>query len=231
MKYLINDAKTKELLSEWRPGCEIYSHFIWNSGTKMQRSIEGLLRSLLFQILDRNRTLMDGILQNKPELSRFEYPGDWSNAELKDTLVQSITSHTQGLCIFVDGLDEIDRKESPFDLVDLVKDLASVSTGNGIKLCVSSRPEPSFNTTLKLVPSLRLQDLTFGDMKTYAKHFIENKCHFTFDTGLAAAKFSHEVAVRAEGVFLWAALAEEHTERSCKWRRRNNPAKATGCPS
>ena len=54
MRFLIDHTRTNELLSNWSTDRELLKVcFFWNSGTRMQMSYEGLLRSLLYQILNR----------------------------------------------------------------------------------------------------------------------------------------------------------------------------------
>ena len=53
IKYIAKDERTLKNLKGWTPGGTIItaSYFFWNSGTSMQMSQQGLLQSLLFQIL------------------------------------------------------------------------------------------------------------------------------------------------------------------------------------
>jgi hypothetical protein len=49
------DPRTKNDLRVWAGGKElVFAHFFfWNAGTNMQKSIEGLLRTILFEIARR----------------------------------------------------------------------------------------------------------------------------------------------------------------------------------
>jgi hypothetical protein len=211
MKFLVEDERTKRLLHEWSVDCAIYAHFIWSIGTPSQKSICGLLRSLLYQILSANTLILDTLLQEKANISSFTSTSDWSRSELENVLLTSLSLHQWGACIFVDGLDEIDPNENPFDLVQMLKALLSHSNTTGIKLCVSSRPEPSFNKALKQVPKLRLQDLTRPDMQAYVKNFLQRE-PFDFDE-IERAKFVKSVVYKADGVFLWVSLALKSLQR------------------
>jgi hypothetical protein len=53
MKFLISNHKTARLLQRWSGAKEfiVANHFFWSAGTKLQKSQNGLFRSLLFQIL------------------------------------------------------------------------------------------------------------------------------------------------------------------------------------
>jgi len=120
-KFLINDQRTIQHLNKWKPDCSTYSHFICNSGKRIQRSILGLLRSLLYQTLERNANIMNDILQKWPKVSRIKNADDWSRETLEEVLLRSLSLHEKSACIFVDGLDEIGPEDNPFDPLSLVK--------------------------------------------------------------------------------------------------------------
>jgi len=212
MKFLATEERTKQQLHKWASVHSIYTHFIWNSGTGMQRSIEGLLRSLLYQILQANEYILDSILQKRPEISKIQHLNDWSRGDLEDLLFQSLSSHQKAVCIFVDGLDEIDHTKGPFDLLDLMERISSLPHKIGIKICVSSRPEASFIHRLETYPKLKLQDLTRYDMEIYTTDFLRNKCSFNLQ-GADESRFIREVVGKAEGVFLWVSLALKSLQR------------------
>ena len=53
MNYICDDNRRLEFLREWCPNSRLLTitFFFWNTGTRQQKSIEGLLRSLLYQII------------------------------------------------------------------------------------------------------------------------------------------------------------------------------------
>jgi hypothetical protein len=66
VKFLCSHAKTRGLLAEWAAPqkCVIGSHFFWNIGSRLQKSQEGLLRTILFQVWDQCPELIpDPILE------------------------------------------------------------------------------------------------------------------------------------------------------------------------
>jgi hypothetical protein len=206
MKFLIDHDRTRDLLNEWALNCSVYAHFIWNSGTQPQRSILGLLRSLLFQIVEKNDYIAS--LQT-PNIMSKRNPADWSRVDLETTLLRTLREHGGGSCIFIDGLDEIDPRDGPFDLLNLVEQISSLSN---IKICVSSRGENAFKMRLGSCPKLRLQDLTKLDVEVYAKDFVKNKCSFDL-SGIDERGFIEEIVTKANGVFLWVSLALKSLQR------------------
>ncbi|TVY49615.1 Vegetative incompatibility protein [Lachnellula occidentalis] len=211
LNFLFEDERTKEQLNNWSTDCAIYVHFIWSSGTPSQRSISGLLRSLLYQILAENETIMDSLRQEHVRLSNFTTPDDWSRKDLEIVLVKSLSLHERGVCIFIDGLDEIDQNEGPFDLLELVERISHSPSTKGVKLCVSSRPELTFSRGLERCPQLKLQDITHQDMRTYVNSFLQAN-PFDFEE-MDEKQFVDTVVSKAEGVFLWVSLVLKSLQR------------------
>jgi len=226
MKYISEDYRTKEALAEWAgaTALETSGFFFWNSGDENQRSQEGLLRFLLFDILGRHRDLLPTILpdewdawtarattlighqlpQNFPHLP--PEPGPWTIERLKRAFGDLIHHlHLRGkvkLCLFIDGLDEYGGDH--WDLIDLFQGLAKFPN---LKLCLSSRPLLAFCTAFDTLPGLRLQDLTQGDIRHYVR------CRLHCDQYKLSRRYSAEaqaleadIVAKAQGVFLWVKL-------------------------
>jgi predicted ATPase len=60
MRYIYNNIKTRQHLRFWagKSSLDISGFFFWNSGSPIQRSQTGLLKSLLFQALQRRPNLV-----------------------------------------------------------------------------------------------------------------------------------------------------------------------------
>ncbi|KAF2184046.1 hypothetical protein K469DRAFT_454529, partial [Zopfia rhizophila CBS 207.26] len=211
MKNLFDEKRTKTHLRIWSRGRPIVAagFFFWYAGTDMQKSQNGLLRSILFQILNQ-----------QPKLIPVAYSEQWnyynengielafsnSRKELT-TAISRITHHTSfpfSLCLFIDGLDEYNGDHS--EIIDLFKDVATTPY---TKLCISSRPWPVFTNAFNSCPGLTLQDLTRGDITKYVQARLEES------PGMKALKFSepeeaesliHEIVDKSCGVFLWTRL-------------------------
>lgn len=149
MKFLTQNKKTEKALKAWaglKP-LVIASFFFWSTGTTMQKSQAGLLRSLLLQAVKQHPLLIRVVM---PELGQALFDLDdrtlstlsdswysWSLVELKKCF-ERLRRQTQfdiRICFFIDGLDEF--AGDPVDLIQTFKDL---STCSWIKLCLSSRP-------------------------------------------------------------------------------------------
>ena len=108
-------------------------------------------------------------------------------------------------CFFIDGLDEYDGDcfMGASTVVDLV-------TNSDIKIIVSSRPIPPCVQSFGACQTLRLQDLTKGDITCYINDTVGSHPSLKY---LASSQpnfprsICDEVASKASGVFLWVVLA------------------------
>ncbi|KAI0465992.1 hypothetical protein F4859DRAFT_498970 [Xylaria cf. heliscus] len=211
MKYILHHPKTTQKLSSWSPSMPVVvaSHFFWSAGLPIQRSREGLLRSLLYDIFSRVPNLISRIYEEHPEI--FGRGGkttqSWSLTRLEDALRQ-LTAQKElpiKFCFFIDGLDEFEG--DTFDICSTIHDLCS---SPDIKMCVASRPWNIFETCLGESAARRLpvHDLTHDDIRNYVDS--ELRGHPNWDSliigGVEVPNLVNEVTNRAEGVFLWVFL-------------------------
>jgi hypothetical protein len=211
MKFLNEHDKTSELLQCWAGDQPIVTarFYFYLSGHPMQKTQQGLLQSLLYQILRQCPFLITKILPKRWDilLSSQRSP-PWTRAEILETFALAL--HQKHLpvrfCFFIDGLDEYhgDRDE-------LIRDLDSIIASGTVKLCVSSRPWNVFRNRYgtRTERQLVLQDLTKGDMDCYIRDLLEKDHRFA---ALAAdnpdaQSLAVEIREKADGVFLWVYLA------------------------
>lgn len=212
MKYLYGEQRTKEALRTWAGDAKLVTagFFFWSVGTPMQKSQEGLLRSLLFEIL---RQCPDLIATACPERWTFkphatvEQQG-WDLSELSEVISRLFTHAPEStkFCFFIDGLDEYDGHHR--DVIRVLDSLAS-STQH-VKMCVSSRPWNVFEDAYGRDKSrkLYLEDLTRGDIEKYVRSKLEEHTEValysieeeSYDELIA------DIVEKAEGVFLWVYL-------------------------
>lgn len=199
VKYILANPRTRSCLDVWSPRCLIVSHFLWRPGTSMQQNIKGFLCSLLYQLLESSATALDSVISvfSRPKDS----DSDWSSPELQSACLEILNSYEHGVCLFLDGLDEVDPKDGPLQLLSLVDRL---SQSKNTKICLASRPEPLLRTRLSTHPYLRLQDLTYDDLTLYARDHVEFPEEYIADEDVDPIR---SLVNRAEGVFLWLVLA------------------------
>ena len=214
LKFICNDDRTLESLRIWsRPqGCIIAKTFFWNTGSYLQKSSEGMLRSLLYQLLSGCNELVriavpptEAIWQtasSEAELVR-DY---WTEARLCQAFRRLTSCHHLPVKIacFIDGLDEFDGDHEM--LVQLIKD---VPVDTGVKICVSSRPWPLFHDNFSEGPLLHLHDLTRGDIEALVLTRLsshERGAYLMESNKIQATSFITYILVKAEGVFIWVVL-------------------------
>ena len=212
MKFITEHPKTRQALSEWASHQRLItaSFYFWHAGTALQKSQEGLLRSLLYEIFSQCPNMIPDVLPERWALCEQSNPTycEWSRTELVNALA---TCSSQPImlkcaCFFIDGLDEYDG-----DHVELIRLLQDFSRPNNIKICASSRPWNVFGTAFggESRSMLRLQDLTRNDITLYVRETLEQN---DLSNELRQREDAHcvelveEVVSKAQGVFLWVFL-------------------------
>ncbi|KAH7348420.1 hypothetical protein BKA65DRAFT_550493 [Rhexocercosporidium sp. MPI-PUGE-AT-0058] len=222
MKVICDSPKTRQLLQQWAGGKPIImaKFFFWKQDDPMQKSMDGMIRSLLHQVLSQASEL---IAECFPDKWRATQDTPWHShlvPEISNTeawqAFQKLFSRDNGriwtsysLCIFLDGLDECECKKGSQELIKNLQSLASLSAS--IKVCVSSR----------LMNCLKPIDDAFPGQKTYLHNLTESDVRRVVydrlygDTNFQRMSLKNEVDCRntiddvvqkAEGVFLWVTL-------------------------
>lgn len=210
VKYIVGHPRTKEYLQIWSPGCKIVYHYFWRPGKPMQKNLEGLFCSLLYQLLGSSATALGEVTSLVSQSGPKDSYTDWSGAELLSALIKALDSYEHGVCLFLDGLDEIDPENGTKDGIPELLDLAlKLSQGNKpIKLCLASRPDPPIlETRLSEYPRLRLQDLNFQDLMAYAREHVNFPETYPDPEKYISEDPIEWLVYKAEGVFLWLILA------------------------
>jgi len=214
MKYLIRDARTFSSLRQWSSPlpCLTAAFYSWNAGDELQKSQDGLLQSLLHQILRQAPDIAHKLLPGRWAMLKMfgEAAADqlpiWTRRELFDGLVSlgTFTNHIFNVAMFIDGLDEFTGDFT--ELIQLVKQLHSCP---GVKVCVSSRPWNEFRDAFVDCPQLRMEKLTQDDMQTFVRgKFQSNRAfielHHT--SPVIADELLSGIVEKASGVFLWVSV-------------------------
>lgn len=221
MKYIINEFRAN-IKKEDTSSSEmvVASFFFWNSGSALQKSLVGFLRSLLYQIADQRPDLipfMDGTQADSTTTLNTSFRQTelfaWTEHRLSMVLRQ-ILDHMPpsiDLYFFIDGLDEFVGDQD--DLIALVRLMHQTPR---VKVCVSSRPEQVFRLGFAQSPQIRLQDLNYLDMRKTVEdrlHPILNR-HFPEDDTDIRSLIENTVR-KAQGVFLWLELMTKSLRNGC----------------
>lgn len=219
MKYICSHPKVRQALEVWSDQSLLVTatYFFWNTGMPLQKSQDGLLRSLLYQILSKCPHLIEYVLpelwaklkNQKPKVvSKLrESWHSWSSSHLKQAFKRLMDqcTHSLKICLFIDGLDEFDG-----DHGDIIAFFKRVSTATNIKLCLSSRPLLIFEQEYGAFSKLRLQDLTRNDIKTYAYDKLHDNPRIRSLSQTQPDLLTQlvlEILEMSSGVFLWVTLA------------------------
>lgn len=84
----------------------IISHYFSKAGESLQNNIQGMLLSLLLQVLNKDPCLAQRLCEDQEDVSNKRAYGDWSLNELREALCHTISSSDDAFCIFLDALDE-----------------------------------------------------------------------------------------------------------------------------
>ena len=209
-QYLVHNDRTYSKLREYK-NCEwltIYFFFDFRGGKGMNNNFEGLLRSLLVQLLDA-----------MPELKEYapsESSTHWHEARLREYLLSVFDHSSKGLCLFIDGLDEYEG-----NLLQLLRFLTKLQTvGENSrtprKIYVSSRPEPVPSEFLEDTPSLSMSEENGRGIRAYVQSIMKDMPSKIAENPQWRA-LCDELVKRADGVFLWARFAlDELIQGFCK---------------
>ncbi|CZR50501.1 uncharacterized protein PAC_00374 [Phialocephala subalpina] len=223
MRFISEDHRSMQCLRTWsgESQLEVVKFYFWSGDVVEQRSQIGLFRSLLHEILSKHKILIQST-----------FPAEWES--VWDQIYHQITSkdghegvYLQPLslfklrkafagvinqarsqfriCFFLDGLDKYDGDHA--ELALFFNDLSLKKSH--LKICLSSRPWPVFDDIFEHAPGLRLQDLTYSDIKLYVvDHLGKNKrmLQLQEEEPVNASEIIEEIVQKACGVFLWAKL-------------------------
>ena len=188
----------------------VASFYFWNSGMELQMTQDGLLRTLLYQMVEQRPEILSSIISPKQweALCLFHVVQDrWSTLNLHSMLPKAVKAlnDESKMCFFIDGLDEFGGDHEL--LIDMVKHI--VQDNENLKICVASRPWNIFQDALGQQPNLRLEDLTFNDIRS----FVQSKFQANKDFELLQQRYPlfagdsmENVVKKAAGVFLWVDL-------------------------
>ncbi|KAK4161517.1 hypothetical protein QBC43DRAFT_190725, partial [Cladorrhinum sp. PSN259] len=222
MKHIVAAPETSERLGKWageRPLLVLSSYF-WISGGEKQRNKAGFLRRLFYQAVDKHRDFAADVFQEDlrsyrifgPYLPRNDSPSEsfWSDLELERLIRKLVGTacKTMNVAIFIDGLDEYGG--NPNDIISLLDGIFRASgtneTNKRLKLCVSSRPWPVFQSRFSCKPSIKMEDQNGPDIKHYVTSTLQRHPRWENLDRERAQELNGDIAEMAEGVFLWAYL-------------------------
>ena len=235
MRYLFRHNQTRAALEKWAGTRTLVlaSFYFWvASGDDMQKSLQGLYR-----------TILHDVLRQCPDLGAYLFPSQWREIqrsidrreEARDSAdavlfrgkaIQEAFSKLVGstagnspiycFCFFIDGLDEHrerasngvgDSKDLSPGFKNLAKQLLRWNKAAHVKICSTARPHTEFLDPLRRDQAtvLHLEDVNQCDIYRHCNNAFKQ------DDDIAEMQIPYlhlvsEITWRAEGVFLWAIL-------------------------
>lgn len=212
MKYLHDNPGTRAPLNAWAGDLPLTvgSFFFWGLGTQEQKSLEGLSRAILYQVLEAESSYLPSALPRLWQEVRtnvFKEPKPPSTGELRAAF-EFMTKNFQPkrrFCLFIDGLDEFQG-----NFHDVIKLIRGLYSNPAIKVIVSSRPIAICYDAFSRVPQLHMESLTRNDIKEYINDVIGS--HDYMEVLAASGEqppdiITDKLIEKASGVFLWVILA------------------------
>lgn len=209
MKFICNDDRTEASLRYWSDEQALLmpSYFFWNAGSKEQKSTTGMLRSVLYQIIDAIPALSACLLGSRRG-GRMYLNSAWTISRLVDALI-SVSSQKEipiRICYVLDGLDEAEDHGSLLDFIERLSNMQNV------KFIASSRPLRKFELTFRDAAILQLHDLTQRDISIFTSDRLaghEGMRRHSLAEPAKAQELVSQVVNKSDGVFLWVVLATQ----------------------
>lgn len=222
MKFISGNSRTQEALRAWAgSGKLVFGEFyFWAAGTEAQRTLPGMLKSMLFQILSQYPELIEHVFphqlkqmktsrfQSDASVEMFQSFGRKQIQEAFDLFLKISERSEYRICFLIDGLDEFQGGD--LDHEDLAVRLKAWTAEGHIKLLVSSRPWRPFLSIFTAHPTMHLHDLNRSDIRKYAIRQLEQDREIR-QIGLylmekTIEEIVEELVDQAQGIFLWAHL-------------------------
>ncbi|KAI2472347.1 hypothetical protein F4781DRAFT_384248 [Annulohypoxylon bovei var. microspora] len=213
MKYIFQDERTRELLHDVQSSRdEVYAGFFFHHrGSAVQKSFDGLLRSILSQFLEQNPkvgAVLSPILPIiKDKYGRVRVAAhNWSRGMLEKafTMVLKQQQFNLDIFLFLDALDEYHGR--PEFIANFVESLVKQdkTSMTRLKVCFSSRPWDAFTTRFKDYASITIQDFTKDDIRRYCLGVMDD--NLSSEVSIPIEVLVPQVVNRSKGVFLWVKL-------------------------
>lgn len=196
MKFLFMNTK-KTILN-----ATVVSFFLNARGERLERSTEGLYRSLIFQLFNHNPRLQSCMDELGFNLDRTFKTHGWQLQVLKDIFSRVVEKMgSQPLICYIDALDECPEDEIR-NMIYFFEELGdqSAEVNGRLYICFSSRHYPHITIKRGVILILEQNKQHTSDISRY----IDLELRINNDQD--AAEIREKVIAKASGVFLWVAL-------------------------
>ncbi|CAG9985590.1 unnamed protein product [Clonostachys byssicola] len=219
------EENRRKISPYYRPDSCFASFFFNARGDRLERTITGMYRSLLIQLLEWYKDLQV-ILDN------YKLGKDKDNSSFTlDTLKTIFQNAVLGLekrefTCFIDALDECDEQQA-IDMIQYFEDLTEESTEKDImfRVCFSSRHYPYIDIQGSIRLSLEDQPGHDNDLQMYVKRRLKVR-----DASMLKELYPL-ILEKAAGVFLWVVLVIGILNKEDRYGRPGLKKRITDLPS
>ena len=208
MNYLKDHKQTLTYLRKGHklPWTLVRFFFDFRARKGISNNLEGLLKSLLFQIVLEIPEILKIIEDYGIDHNNVERCLAWDVKRLRQALITALSRYPQNICIFVDGLDEYEGGRG--DTLDMIGFFRALTERKPeaisiVKVCVASRPKPLLLEAFAHLPGFCMQNHNMPGIEKYVTWRLSNPRND--DEPLV--QLSKSIVAKADGVFLWARFA------------------------
>jgi ankyrin repeat protein len=190
------------------------AYFFFNDrGERVEKTLAGMVRALLYQVLHSSPSLLSSI-RVKDEFEKLkgkDHGFEWPLHAVKDLFLSLKNQKAIGtFYLIIDSLDESDAEHSASEVLEVLQELCSGAQTCNFKVFLTSRPETFLTTldkTFEKYPRIWLEseDIKYisSDIQVYVlSQTAKLSRHRQEELGPLMEAIIH----RAEGVFLWVDL-------------------------
>ncbi|KIV80590.1 hypothetical protein PV11_08081 [Exophiala sideris] len=224
MKHLRNIISLKEGTGGLRSTHVQRKEHLWfffhARGSYKQKSLEGLLRSILYQ-LGSTYTTIAQVIEDQHKARQNSVRDVWTDDELLRLFdhVKREARVDRSLVLFLDALDEFNGY--PETMADFLSGLSTGSNDTSIldiRICFSSRPWDAFSERFHMCSGFKLQDWTMPDIAHYTSTRLEQILAAPPSSNSASSRnigveMKAYIQSRAQGVFLWVTMVLNELEK------------------
>lgn len=214
MKFITEDPRLRTHAKAWAGShrLSIGSFYFWKRGTKLQKSLCGLYRAILWQLVEEDRMLASEAFPGWQISAGSTEP---SLESLNAALVRLVSSRRlqRKFLILIDGLDEYEDEESdnvPNSQERFSATLRQLAGNEAVKIVIASRPDRVFESYFSHGSKLAVHELTAQDLKSFVHDKLVNDKTirpagetYSADEIKVLNYLVQDLVDRSQGVFLW----------------------------
>jgi hypothetical protein len=187
----------------------ILPHFFNAKGSRLEKSAEGMYRTLVVWLLQELPSAATQELNTM--YNDMEEAGSWSVPELERLLKKLVAGLSdESVVFYIDALDECDQTEARAVLWvfrDLIAKAWETDHRGQVRVCFASRPYPNITFDEALYMDLGSQEEHGRDIITYIH------ARLRIGDGSTATQVRNDVYRKAAGIFMWVILVVDDLNR------------------